>query len=170
MPPRASGGRTVEIVVRDPPPEVPVRPTIEVVEPEASREGPPRLRATVTNRADYPVEVGEERAVVFAFVYSQRQPGVVLLPEPADAYPAVRRGCWRLAEPVAIAEYYGVTPLAPGESTSREVGVWGSPDGQGCLPTGRFRFETNYSVARDETEGLDSPREDARWGFELDVS
>lgn len=167
----SSGGGRVSIVSVDDPPDLPVRPAVEVVTPAASSDAPPQLRVTVTNTADHPVEVGEERDIVFAFVHSQERPGLQLLPESEEGYPAVRPGCWRLAEPIFVAEYYGIVPLDPGESTARTVGVWGSPDLEaGCLPTGEFRFLTTYTVARDEREGMDEPDDSARWGFTLRVT
>lgn len=165
----SSAGRRASIAETDAVPDLPVRPSVAVVAPGATDDSPPRLRARVTNEADYRVEVGEERAVVFAFVYSTDRPGVVLLPEPADQYPAVESGCWRLAEPVAVAEYYGVTALDPGESAERTLGVWGDPDGSDCLPTGRFRFTTTYEVGRDRTEGIDDLEERGEWGFVLEI-
>lgn len=162
--------RRVSVVERDDPPDLPVRPSVEVVAPRATDDAPPRIGATVTNTADYPVEVGEERAVVFAFVASEERPGIILLPGPADQYSPTDPGCWRLTEPVAVPEYYGIVRLAPGESTERVVGVWGTPDGEGCLPTGRFRFTTTYSVARDETDGIDGPEERAEWGFDVEIA
>ena len=157
------------MVERDPAPDLPIRPGVEVVEPRATSTRPPVLRATVENDATYPVEVGEERAIVFAFVSSEARPGVTLLPAD-DGYEPVEPGCWRLGEPVAIPEYYGVVRLAPGEAVSRRVGVWGSPDGEGCLPTGRFRFSTTYAGGRDRTDGLDEQEWRGNWGFTLDVS
>lgn len=166
----ANGGRIALIAV-DEPPAIPLRPAVEVVEPAATTEGPPRLRVTLTNTAEFPMEVGEERAIVFAYVHSQEQPGLQLLPEPAANYPAVGDGCWRLAEPIAIAEYYGIVRLAPGETTAADLTVWGSHDvGEGCLPTGRFRFLTAYTAARDETDGLDDAEFTARWGFSLEIT
>lgn len=161
--------KRVSIVGRDPELDLPVRPSVEVVEPRASDDAPPRLRTRVTNEADYRVEVGEERAIVFAFVHSEGSPGAILLPEPADQYSAVEPGCWRLSDPVAVPEYYGVTVLEPGASAERELGVWGATDGSGCLPTGRFRFATTYDVGRDRTDGIDDPDARGQWGFTLRI-
>lgn len=164
-----TGGRTVSIVDRDPAPDLPVRPSVEVATPEATDAGPPELHATLENVADYPVQVGEERAIVFAFVDSEERPGLTLLPV-GDDYPSVEPGCWRLAEPVAIPEYYGTVDLDPGETVARRVGAWGSPDGDGCLPTGRFRFTTLYAGARDLGEGFEEQQWQADWGFTLAVT
>ena len=165
-----SGGREVAIVDRDPLPALPVWPSVDVVDPAATADGPPTLRATVENAADYPVEVGEERAIVFAYVASDGRPGLTLLPAVDDGYEAVEPGCWRLAEPVAVAGYYGVVRLAPGEAVDRRLEVWGSADGDGCLPTGRFHLSTAFAGARDRREGLDEQAWQGTWGFTLEVS
>lgn len=158
----------ISVIERAELPDIPVRPSVEITAPEASDEAPPELRATVENTADYPIEVGEERAIVFAFVYSEAQPGLQLLPTDGD-YQAVEPGCWRLAESVVVAEYYGVVSLEPGETTERRLGVWASPDGEGCLPNGEFRFETQYAGARDREAGIEDEEWRGSWSFTLDV-
>ena len=159
----------VAIVGTDDPPALPIRPSIEVVEPVATEARPATLLARVENTADHPVEVGEERAIVFAFVTSESRPGLTLLPAGGD-YEPVEPGCWRLAAAVAIPEYYGVVALAVGGATKRRLGVWASPDGDGCLPAGEFRFETRYAGGRDRTEGLDDQEWSGTWGFTLAIN
>ncbi|MDX1745844.1 MAG: hypothetical protein R3324_07905 [Halobacteriales archaeon] len=130
---------------------------------------PTQLKVTVTNVSDEPISVGEERAIVFAYVHSETRPGLVLLPASESVSPP-RDGCWRLPEPIAIAEYYGVVDLAPGESTERTLGVWGGPElTEGCLPTGEFRFETTFSGGPARDGGIDPPEWTASWGFSLTV-
>lgn len=161
--------RLVSITHRDDPPDLPVRPSVEVNQPLSSDAGPPELVAAVENAAAYPIEVGEERAVVFAYVSSQERPGLTLVPAD-ESYEPVESGCWRLADEIAIPEYYGIVSLAPAERTERRLGVWGSADGEGCLPTGRFRFETQYAGARDREDGIDEQEWSSSWGFTLEVS
>jgi hypothetical protein len=158
-------GPTVTLDAVDDPPDIPVEPAVEVVEATATDAHPPRLRATVTNRSDGTVTVGEGRAVVFAYV-SDTARNLTLLPEGGD-YP-VEAGCWRLREPIAITEEYRTVTLDPDEAVSGVQGVYGAADGTGCLPTGTFRFESTYSVYAGETP--DTERERATWGFSLAVA
>jgi hypothetical protein len=123
----------VTITETDGRPDLPVRPAIEVVAPEATAAAPPELRAALTNTADHAIEVGDERDIVFAFVTSQARPGLTLLPIDGD-YDAVEPGCWRPADRLVVPEYYGVGSLDPGETTERRLGVWANPNGTGCLP------------------------------------
>lgn len=163
--------RTIAIGSTDDLPDIPVRPRVDVTAAKPTASSPPGLRVTITNQSDHRIGVGEERAIVFAYVHSEERPGLVLLPAPAADDPAVRRGCWRLAEPIAIAEYYGVVGLDPGESTDRELGVWGGPElTTGCLPTGTFRFRTTYRGGPSERAAIDAPEWEARWGFTIEVS
>lgn len=158
----------ISIVAKDDPPELPVRPDVEIQSPESTEDAPPQIQATVTNISDERVNVGEEREIVFAFVHSEHQPGIQLLPEPSSNYSSVEPGCWRLTDGVPIPEYYGIVTLDPGESVSRVNGVWGSHElDQGCLPTGQFRFEGTYTMAPD---GPPEKETSARWGFELSIT
>jgi hypothetical protein len=50
---------------------------------------------------------------VFAFAASQERPELILLPIDGE-YPAAESRRWRLAEPIVVAEYYGIVTLAPG--------------------------------------------------------
>lgn len=158
----------VSITDRDVSPDIPVRPSVEPVQPLSSDAGPPELVAAVENTAAHPIEVGEERAIVFAYVSSEERPGLTLVPTDDDPEP-VEPGCWRLADAIAIPEYYGIVPLAPGERTERHLGIWGSPEADGCLQTGTFRFETQYAGARDRGEGIEDQEWSGRWGFTLAV-
>ncbi|MFC7155098.1 hypothetical protein ACFQPA_06465 [Halomarina halobia] len=165
---------TVSLAGADDPPDLPVRHAVEVLDAEATDERPPQLRVTLTNEADHAVEVGEGRAVLFEYVGSSDR-RLVLLPGPADRYEAIRSGCWTLAEPIAVTEEYRLLALAAGESILRDLGVWGAADRGGggdadaCLPTGEFRFESTYNVARDEERVIDDPEWEAAWGFTLRV-
>lgn len=161
--------RVVSVTARDGSPDIPVRPTVEVAQPMASDAGPPELVAAVENTADHPIEVGEERAIVFAYVSSDELPGLTLVPSDDDAEP-VDLGCWRLADAIAVPEYYGIVTLEPGETTDRQLDVWGSPAGDACLPTGEFRFSTRYAGARDQSEGIEEQEWSGSWGFTLEVS
>lgn len=161
--------RRVRVVTVDDSPDIPVEPSVEVIAAAPTRSDPARLRVTVTNTADDPIQVGEERAIVFAYVHSTERPGLILLPAGESDYPAVRSGCWRLTEGIAVAEYYGVVDLDPGESTDRVVGVWGDSElTEGCLPMGRFRFETTFSGGPDQ-DAIGDPQWNANWGFALEV-
>jgi hypothetical protein len=160
--------RMVSVSGRDEPPDLPVHPSVEVVQPLSSDAGPPELVASVANTADHPIEVGEERAIVFAYVSSEDRPGLTLVPTTDEPEP-VEPGCWRLADAIAIPEYYGIVTLAPGEATERQLGVWASSDGGACLPTGEFRFQTQYAGARDRSEGVEDQEWSGRWGFTVSV-
>jgi len=161
--PRGTGGPGVSIVAVDDAPDLPVRPGVSVAREAATESHPPQLRVTLTNESDEPVSVGEGRAVVFAYVADDSR-ALILLPAGGD-YPA-DPGCWRLAEPIAVTEEYRIRTLDPGETVSTRVDLYATPGEDACLPVGRFRFETTYSVApgRDALpDGENGQR--GRWGF-----
>lgn len=169
------GGRRVSLVATDDPPDLPVRPEVAFVEPWVTPDHPATLGATVTNVADGVVEVGEERAIVFAHVASADRRLVFLPRNGREGFPRAA-DCWRLREAVAVPEYYGIVRLERGERYRKEVDLWGAPpsdddDDDGppeCLPPGEYRFETTYSAAVGEGN-FDEARS-ASWGFTLAVS
>lgn len=166
------GGRRVSLVATDDPPDLPVRPAVTVVEPEVTPDHPATLGVAVTNTADGVVEVGEERAIVFAHVSSADRRLVFLPRDGREGFPRAA-DCWRLREAVAVPEYYGIVRLERDERYRKEVDLWGAPpsdDDAGpreCLPSGEYRFETTYSAAVG-AENFAEARS-ASWGFTLAV-
>jgi hypothetical protein len=160
--PSGTGGPGVSIVSTDAAPELPVRPAVEVVREAATPERPPRLRTSLTNVGDETHRVGEGRAVHFEHV-SDTSGSLILLPGDDDTgYPA-EPDCWRLTEGVAVTEEYRTFELEPGESSSRPVDLYATPDVDGCLPVGEYRFETAIAVLTDAAEQEAS----ATWGFSV---
>ncbi|MFB6217667.1 MAG: hypothetical protein ABEH77_00575, partial [Halobacteriaceae archaeon] len=128
--PGGTGGPGLSLAAVDAAPGLPVRPSVEITRDTATADHPPQLRVTVTNGGEEAVRVGEGRDVVFAYVQdTDRQ--LMLLPAEGN-YPA-EPDCWRLSEPVAVTEEYRVIDLAPGESVSALVDLYGAPGPDACL-------------------------------------
>ncbi|MFD1641896.1 hypothetical protein [Halohasta litorea] len=162
--PEGTGGPGVTIASTDEAPDLPVEPTVELVRDTATEDHPPRLRTTLTNTGDEPVSVGEGRAVHFEYVADDS--GVLtLLPGDSDSeYPA-EADCWRLTEGIAITEEYRTFEIDAGESSSRLVDLYATPDADGCLPVGEYRFESTIGIVGDDAEAESS----AAWGFSISL-
>lgn len=160
--PTGTGGPGVSIVSVDDDPDLPVRPAVEVVREAATPEHPPRLRTVLANTSDERVTVGEGRAVHFEYVADDAGSLVLLPGETEREYPA-EPDCWRLTEGIAVTEEYRTFEIDAGASSSRPVDLYATPDGDGCLPVGEYRFETTVSIVTAEAE----PESSATWGFSL---
>lgn len=159
--PEGTGGPGVTIVAVDDVPDLPVRPSVELVRDTATADHPPQLRTTLTNTTDEAVRVGEGRAVHFEYVIDDAQQ-LILLP-PGDDYPA-EPDCWRLSEGIAVTEEYRTFEIAPDEPSTRVVDLYGrATDENSCLPVGEYRFETTIAVVSEGGESQQS----ARWGFSV---
>ncbi|MFC5280058.1 hypothetical protein ACFPM1_15005 [Halorubrum rubrum] len=159
--PSGTGGPGVTLVsVDDADVGLPIEPSVEVVREAATEDHPPRLRTTLSNAGGEPVRVGEGRAVHFEYV-ADDSGLLVLLPADGD-YPA-EPDCWRLEEGIATTEEYRTFEIGAGESSDRAVDLYATPEADGCLPVGEYRFETTLSVVSDGAE----PEESARWGFSV---
>ena len=156
--PSGTGGPGVTVVSVDGDLDLPVDPTVDVVREAATSASPPRLRTTLTNTDDDRVRVGEGRAAHFEYVTDDS--GLLILLPPANDYPA-EPDCWRLTEGIAVTEEYRTFEVDAGASSSRLVDLYATPEADGCLPVGEFRFETTVAVVSDDAEPLSS----ARWGF-----
>lgn len=142
----------------------PVEHRIEVLREAASADAPPRVRVSVTNGGETPVQVGEARAVVFAYRQDTDEQ-LILLPAGGE-YPAAA-DCWRLTDSIAVTEEYRTATLDAGETLRSDLDLYATPGEDACLPVGEFRFETGYDVAAAD-EGLGSDGATARtWGFSV---
>jgi len=161
--PEGTGGPGVSLVSTDKDPDIPVQPSVEIVRDTATEAHPPRLRTTLTNTGDEPVSVGEGRAVHFEYV-TDDSGLLTLLPVDDTEYPA-DADCWRLTEGTATTEEYRTFELDAGGSSSRLVDLYATPDADGCLPVGEYRFESTIAVVGDDTE----PQSSATWGFSVSL-
>lgn len=153
-------------------PDAPVEYEASMAEPLATDEHPARVRVRIRNPTDSEVVLGEERAVQFHHITSDDD-ALYLLPVGSRAETFAEPGCWRLTEPVAIAQYYGTISIPAGGSVSGESHVLGSADisGDVCLPRGEHRLRTRgraAPTAADIFEGSDDAT-DYQWGFTLRV-
>lgn len=160
--PEGTGGPGVTIVSTDEDPALPVEPSVELVRETATEDHPPRLRTTLTNTGDEPVSVGEGRAVHFEYVSDDSRLLTLLPGDDEREYPA-EADCWRLTEGIAITEEYRTFEIDAGESSSRLVDLYATPDADGCLPVGESRFETTIAIASEDSESESS----AKWGFSV---
>ncbi|TQQ83748.1 hypothetical protein EGH24_02905 [Halonotius terrestris] len=160
--PTGTGGPGVSIASVTDDLDIPIDVAVELVRDAATAEQPPRLRTTLTNTSDEPVQVGEGRAVHFEYV-NDTDGLLTLLPAASpDEYP-VEPDCWRLTDGIAITEEYRTFELAAGESQSRDVDLYATQDADGCLPVGEYSFETTVSIVDDEA----AQEASATWGFSL---
>lgn len=162
--PSGTGGPGVTIVSTDEDIDLPVRPGVEIVREAATPERPPRLRTTLTNTGDEVVNVGEGRAVHFEYVTDGSGQLILLPGESEREYPA-EPDCWRLTEGVAVTEEYRTFEIESGGSSGRPVDLYATPDVDGCLPVGEYRFETTISIVAADAE----PASSEKWGFSVSL-
>lgn len=106
--------------------------------------------------------VGEGRAVHFEHVTADSG-SLTLLPGDGE-YPA-EADCWRLTEGIVTTEEYRTFEIDAGESSSRPVDLYATPEADGCLPVGEYRFETTIAIVSDDAEQQSS----ATWGFSVSL-
>ncbi|MEF8858213.1 MAG: hypothetical protein V5A38_04725 [Halolamina sp.] len=156
--PDGDGGPGIRLESVDDQPDGPLAIEVAVTREAATEERPPGLRVSVTNTGNETVDVGEARAVVFAYRYSENGT-LMLLPDGGD-YPA-EPGCWRLTEGIGVSEEYRIRTLAPGESMTSALSLYATTEvpENDCLPTGEHRFESRYTL-----NPVDGDQQ-FRWGF-----
>jgi hypothetical protein len=160
--PSGTGGPGVTIVSTDGDIDLPVQPAVEIVREAATPEQPPRLQTTLTNTSDEATTVGEGRAVHFEYVTDDSGTLIFLPGKSEREYPS-EPDCWRLTEDIAVTKEYQTFEIEPGDASSRPVDIYATPDVDGCLPVGEYRFETTISIVTADAE----PESSATWGFSI---
>jgi len=162
--PEGTGGPAVTLASVDDEPDLPLGAEVTVTEPVATEDHPPGLAVSISNEGDEAVAVGEARAAVFEYQYSDSGYLVLL---PADGEYAADPGCWRLTEDVGTTEEYQTVTLAPGASHISDLELYAAGvEADACLPVGEHRFET--TITRFEhPENLGSGESSVAWGFTL---
>lgn len=163
---------TVSITGRADQPDAPVEYAVELVSSSATADRPARLRVSIRNPTDAPIVLGEERDVQFHHVASAEDTLYLHPASDTTFYGPVEPGCWRLTEPVAVAEYYGTIKLPAGETMQAEAYVYAHQDlpERTCLPEGSHRLATSGVVGDEEeavTDGTNGT--EFNWSFTLQV-
>ncbi len=147
--------------------------TAETVEPTVTTDHTAVLRVTLTNDADIQRSyVTTGRAVFFGPTSGGGIPLTVLLESPDGTDPGdrrVREDCWRLEDGIAFETVERNVVLEGGESASVDLAVWGhhKNTSEECLPTGTYRFETEYDALPVDGDGK-APN--FPWGFEIEIT
>jgi hypothetical protein len=165
------GELPVRIVSRAAQPEAPVRYEAEMVTAVATAERPARLRVSLTNTAAAPRIVAEERRVQFHHV-SSTDGALYLYPAGDEPWAGpVEPGCWRLTDPVAVPEYYGMIPLDAGETLTADSFVYGGADlpAGACLPEGPHGVPISGVVGDEEALPDAEGATEFTWGLSLRI-
>ncbi|QKY20214.1 hypothetical protein B4589_007425 [Halolamina sp. CBA1230] len=159
-----TGGPAVTLASVDDAPDLPLGVEVTITEPAATEEHPPRLAVSVTNDGDEAIAIGEARAAVFEYQYSD---GGFLALLPADGEYDADPGCWRLDSAVGTTMEYRTVTLEPGESHTSDLELYAAGvEDDACLPVGEHRFETTITRYADP-EDLGAGEERVEWGFTL---
>lgn len=125
---------------------------------QASADGPPRFRVTLTNEGSAPVLVRYGQTLTFGADSLHQPPELVIVPAPGPGEPAARTdGCWyystgettRTVTALAIARR---ETLAPGEALTDSLVVYASGATDACYPPGTYRYGNEVRIG-DSDDG-----------------
>jgi hypothetical protein len=77
--------------------------------------------------------------------------------------------CWNLEKEIPRSGTQYETVLNDGEKSNIDLDVIGSSNMDGCIPLGKYRFETNYSVYLPDKSG-NQLVDEFTWGFILETT
>jgi hypothetical protein len=161
--PEGTGGPAVTLASVDDEPDFPLDIEVTVTEPVATEDHPPGLAVEITNEGDETVAIGEARAAVFEYQYSE---GGYLALLPADGEYAAEPGCWRLTEGVGTTDDYRTVTLEPRASHASDLELYAAGvEADACLPVGEHRFAT--TIARYPDPDDLGAGESVDWGFSV---
>jgi hypothetical protein len=162
--PEGTGGPAVTLASVDDGPDLPLGIEVTVTEPVATEDHPPGLAVSVTNDGDETVAIGEARAAVFEYQYSE---GGYLALLPIDGEYAAEPGCWRLTEGVGTTDEYRTVTLEPGASHASDLELYAAGvEVDARLAIGEHCFAT--TIARyPDPDDLDAGEARVEWGISV---
>ncbi len=153
-----------------------VRIEVELLEPVANAEHPPRLAVTTTNLApERAISVSEDGCCLFNRMKAgSDDPTGLWLPPPDALAPEDRTGERWVPETRGRRGYalYGCNPRTypGGASLTNEYEVWDDYQHRGYFPPGTYRWEEQVEVWKDpRARSGDDPSATFTWGFSLSV-
>jgi len=143
--------------------------SVEVEKEIADEESPPSIVISVTNKDSTEIVLTGKTRSVFGGEDDIDENISLLETNEWTKEQMVNDDCWRLQEDIPRPGTEYETILREDETESVDLNVIGNPNTSGCIPTGEFRFETNYELILPDVEGNEVV-EEFTWGFILDIS
>lgn len=153
----------IEIVDTDEPPELPVVPTVSVVNEDATEARPASIAVSWKNEGTESIHVAEKRSIVFRTARSADETAHLLGGDREDAVSF--DGCWYLSGEVGGDAAYRNVELDSGDAHEGESNLYAAT--AECLTTGEYRFQTDVTIWQSDESEEEGRSEE--WGFVLDI-
>lgn len=140
--------------------------SVEIIEPCATEEHPPRLKIILTNTGCSSQRLQTAIRMPFSgFESNEQNPGLQLLPSSSQERDRLS-DCWQLDLPQGSEyAYRGVvagTELEPKEEIAGIYEIWSHYANEECMPPGKYRFVGSY-------HGPQHSQPKFNWGFVIRV-
>lgn len=162
--------------VDEPPADLGLEIELELLEPVANADHPPRIAVTTTNRGpERSISIGPDGCSLFNRLKAGSDDPVGLWLYPPDHFERDDRVGDRWVPDVSGARgkaLYGCDPAPYGvaESLTNEYEVWDDRLDQGYFPPGTYRWAERVEVWNDpRARSGDDPDDTFTWGFSLSV-
>jgi len=143
--------------------------TVDIKKQTADIDGPPVISVSVEN-IDGPkvILMGTTRAV-FGGETDTENNIALLTRDEWNKNQMKNNQCWNLEKEIPRSGTQYETVLNDGEKSNIDLDVIGSSNMDGCIPLGKYRFETNYSVYLPDKSG-NQLVDEFTWGFILETT
>lgn len=176
-PPSYSGRSEVQAsTVKEVPTDVPLEPSVKVIQSSITADKTARIRVTLTNTSDQTVWNTNVRIPTFSAYITQAGPQeqkLVLL-RPGEQYETASAECWRaeLDNPQLNHAYTDVATdvrYTVGEKKATEFAVYGHPENDNrCIVLGEYPIKNRYTIATDDE--AEEAEWEYEWGFGITVT
>jgi len=142
---------------------------VQVSKKFVDKNNPPSITVSVVNKSDVTILLDGTTRKVFNGVRDTSN-SVLLLEETDWRSNQVKsNSCWNLHQEIPLSEVNYRTTLKKSERKEIELYLIGNSNTDGCIPTGSYRFETNYSLLLPDENGNRLSNE-FTWGFIIDIT
>lgn len=134
----------------------------------ANEDGPPTISISITNQDHTDIILKGPTREVFGGETDTKKELNLLRSDEWDETQVENKTCWSLENelPLSGTEYETYIPV--NDERNVTLDILGNAHSNGCLPTGEYRFETDYSVLLPDDTGNKKISE-FNWGFIIDI-
>lgn len=170
-----SGGRKIRISsVDDVPNDVPLTPSVQIIQPKISAEQTAQVQVTCKNTSKQSIWSNARVPAFGSFVSRNGPDGQRLLfLKPTEKYDVTHSRCWRadLGKSALNSVHSDVITdirYNSGESKSTMLEMYGHPENDDpCFELGDHRMQNTYYLSN--TDGIDDVQWEFEWGYTISI-
>lgn len=141
---------------------------VEIIKRNADADGPPVISVSIENTGDSDVILMGKTRALFGGEIDTTRSVLLLTNDELNEDQIKDTNCWSLKDDIPRSGTDYETTLRGGNQSNIELNIIGNANTDNCIPTGEYRFDTDYAAYLPDDSG-NQLVEEFTWGFILDI-